>query len=52
MAIDFMGVMRRCARCKSSEDDVCWSDELEMYVCDKCYEELMRIDYERQQTDR
>lgn len=33
--------LRYCARCKSSGDDVCWSEELEMYTCDECYRELI-----------
>lgn len=38
---DHMQVLRRCARCRSTDDDVCYSNELEMYVCDECYEKIM-----------
>lgn len=41
---DHMQVLRKCACCRSADDDVCWSAELEMYVCDECYEELMKPD--------
>ena len=46
MTVDFMGLMRKCAHCHSPDDTVCWSDELDCYVCDECYEELMAIEDE------
>lgn len=42
MGIDFMGVMRYCVRCKSSDDDVTWSKQWDCYCCDDCYEEMFR----------
>lgn len=41
MAVDHMGCLRRCARCKSPEDDVTWSELLAMYCCDACYEDII-----------
>lgn len=44
MAVDFMGAMRRCARCKSSDDTVAWCEQDHCYMCDGCYEELYEDD--------
>lgn len=40
MVIDFMGVKRICAKCKSPGDDVAWSEHFYMYVCDECYTDM------------
>lgn len=50
MAIDFMGVLRRCTRCKSPDEDVCWSEQLTMYCCDACYEDIIYGDRNEAQS--
>lgn len=42
MAIDFMGVMRKCAKCRSPDETVCWSKQFYMYVCDDCLAEIFQ----------
>jgi hypothetical protein len=37
MAVDFMGVKRICAKCKSPDETVAWSSVFACYICDSCY---------------
>lgn len=41
MAVDFMGVLRKCAKCKSIDETVQWSKTCDCYICDECYTDWM-----------
>lgn len=51
MVVDFMGVMRKCAHCKSADGTVEWSDDYDMYACDNCLQNFTEDAYERYCAD-
>lgn len=51
MAIDFMGVMRKCAHCKSTDSTVEWSDAHDMYACNNCLQNFAEDAFERYCAD-
>lgn len=40
MSVDFMGVLRKCAKCKSKDDTVDWSNAFSCYICDECFTDI------------
>lgn len=48
---DFMRVLRRCAKCGSTNEDVEYSDNFQCYCCDDCYLDMCGVPKDQREEE-